>query len=184
MPVVQIPPISRFWQMISFYFNCFCHFQKSEKNGEKRRKPEKISGFPCDIFFGRTNCLREGDLNHPVLHFLCGENAAVGSAALTAHRAVIHSRLTLRVMSPDRFADRAQPEVVWIKPREKNKSTLLRASVFLAGGGFEPPDLRVIASRRSPSHSRFARQPQAASETPCFGRHRLFPQFTELWKLR
>ena len=84
-------------------------------------------------------------MNHPVLHFLCGENAAVGSAALTAHRAVIHSRLTLRVMSPDRFADRAQPEVVWIKPREKNKSTLLRAFVSLAGGGFEPPDLRVMS---------------------------------------
>ena len=31
------------------------------------------------------------------------------------------------------------------KPREKNKSTLLRASVFLAGGGFEPPDLRVMS---------------------------------------
>ena len=48
-------------------------------------------------------------------------------------------------MSPDRFADRAQPEVEWIKPREKNKSTLLRAFVFLAGGGFEPPDLRVMS---------------------------------------
>ena len=38
-------------------------------------------------------------LEPTVLHFLCGENAAVGSAALTAHRAVIHYRLTLRVMS-------------------------------------------------------------------------------------
>ena len=41
-------------------------------------------------------------LEPTVLHFLCGENAAVGSAALTAHRAVIHYRLTLRVMSGSR----------------------------------------------------------------------------------
>ncbi|MBQ3866908.1 MAG: hypothetical protein II789_00015, partial [Clostridia bacterium] len=34
--------------------------------------------------------LREKGLEPTVLHFLCGENAAVGSAALTAHRAVIH----------------------------------------------------------------------------------------------
>jgi len=49
---VQIPPISRFWQMISFYFDYFSNFEKSStslakclKNGEKRR----------NIFFGRTN---------------------------------------------------------------------------------------------------------------------------------
>ena len=36
--------------------------------------------------------LRGWDLNHTVLHFLCGENAAVGSAALTVHRTVIHYR--------------------------------------------------------------------------------------------
>ena len=36
----------------------------------------------------------------PVLHFHCGENAAVGSAALTVHRTVIHYRLTLRVIRP------------------------------------------------------------------------------------
>ena len=48
-------------------------------------------------------CLVAGEgLEPTVLHFLCGENAAVGSAALTAHRAVIHSRLTLRVMSGSR----------------------------------------------------------------------------------
>ena len=29
--------------------------------------------------------------------------------------------------------------------REKNKSTQKRAFVFLAGGGFEPPDLRVMS---------------------------------------
>ena len=38
------------------------------------------------------------DLNLTVLPFLCGEKAAVGSAALTVHRTVIHSRLTLRVI--------------------------------------------------------------------------------------
>jgi len=35
-------------------------FQKSEKNGEKRRKPEKISGFSVGIFFVNT-CWR----HHP-----------------------------------------------------------------------------------------------------------------------
>ena len=44
-------------------------------------------------------------LEPTVLHFLCGENAAVGSAALTAHRAVIHYRLTLWVMSGSRYVD-------------------------------------------------------------------------------
>ena len=39
-------------------------------------------------------------LEPPVLHFRCGENAAVGSAALTVHRTVIHYRLTLRVIRP------------------------------------------------------------------------------------
>ena len=44
--------------------------------------------------------LRGWDLNLTVLHFLCGENAAVGSAALTVRRTVIHYRLTLRVIRP------------------------------------------------------------------------------------
>ena len=35
--------------------------------------------------------LRGWDLNLAFLHFLCGENAAVSSAALTCHRQVIHS---------------------------------------------------------------------------------------------
>ena len=44
--------------------------------------------------------LRRWDLNLTFLHFLCGENAAVSSAALTCHRQVIHSRLALRVIRP------------------------------------------------------------------------------------
>ena len=39
-------------------------------------------------------------MNCTVLHFLCGENTAVGSAALTVRRTVIHYRLTLRVIRP------------------------------------------------------------------------------------
>jgi hypothetical protein len=31
-------------------------FQKSGKNREKRRKPEKISGFSVGIFFVKTHC--------------------------------------------------------------------------------------------------------------------------------
>ena len=51
----------------------------------------------------RAECffwLRGLDLNCTVLHFLCGENAAVSSAALTVRRTVIHYRLTLRVIRP------------------------------------------------------------------------------------
>ncbi len=44
-------------------------------------------------------CLVAGEgLEPTVLHFRCGENAAVCSAALTVHWTVIHFRLTLRVM--------------------------------------------------------------------------------------
>ena len=52
--------------------------------------------------------LRGWDLNHMVLHFLCGENAAVGSAALTVHRTVIHYRdlrfATLKGKAAPRYA--------------------------------------------------------------------------------
>ena len=51
---------------------------------------------PCGMLFW----LRGLDLNCTVLHFLCGENAAVSSAALTVRRTVIHYRLTLRVIRP------------------------------------------------------------------------------------
>ena len=35
-----------------------------------------------------------------VLYFLCGENTAVSSVALTVHWTVIHYHLTLRVIRP------------------------------------------------------------------------------------
>ena len=37
-----------------FLFALKSEFQKSEENGEKRRKPEKISGFSVGIFFVKT----------------------------------------------------------------------------------------------------------------------------------
>ena len=40
----------------------------------------------------------EAGLEPTVLYFLCGENTAVGSVALTVNRTVIHYHLTLRVM--------------------------------------------------------------------------------------
>ena len=33
-----------------FLFHAFFDFQKSEKNGEKKRKPAKIAGFPPQIY--------------------------------------------------------------------------------------------------------------------------------------
>ena len=39
------------------------------------------------------------DLEPTVLYFLCGENTAVGSVALTVHRTVIYYHLTLRVFA-------------------------------------------------------------------------------------
>ena len=44
-----------------------------------------------------------------VLPFHRGEKAAVGSAALTAPRAIIHSRLTLRVIAARRLAGPEKP---------------------------------------------------------------------------
>jgi len=38
-----------------FLFSLKSEFQKSEENGEKRRKPEKISGFLLGIFFVKTH---------------------------------------------------------------------------------------------------------------------------------
>jgi len=38
-----------------FLFARKSDFQKSEENGEKRRKPEKISGFLLGIFFVKTH---------------------------------------------------------------------------------------------------------------------------------
>ena len=38
-----------------FLFSLKSDFQKNEKNGEKRRKPEKISGFSVGIFFVKTH---------------------------------------------------------------------------------------------------------------------------------
>jgi len=40
-----------------FLFSLKSEFQKSEENGEKRRKPEKISGFLLGIFFVKTHWL-------------------------------------------------------------------------------------------------------------------------------
>ena len=40
------------------------------------------------------------DLEPTVLYFLCGENTAVSSVALTVHWTVIHYHLTLRVIRP------------------------------------------------------------------------------------
>jgi hypothetical protein len=41
-----------------FLFARKTNFQKSEENGEKRRKPEKISGFSVGIFFIKIHCRR------------------------------------------------------------------------------------------------------------------------------
>ena len=46
-----------------FWFRVFFDFQKSEKNGEKRRKPEKIPGFSRGIYFDPKTWLRRKDLN-------------------------------------------------------------------------------------------------------------------------
>ena len=48
-----------------FLFSLKSEFQKSEENGEKRRKPEKISGFSVGIFFVNTCWLRGWDFSLP-----------------------------------------------------------------------------------------------------------------------
>ena len=44
-----------------FLFALKSEFQKSEENGEKRRKPEKISGFLLGIFLVKTHWRRHPD---------------------------------------------------------------------------------------------------------------------------
>ena len=46
-----------------FLFALKSEFQKSEENGEKRRKPEKISGFSVGIFFVNSSWRHHPDLN-------------------------------------------------------------------------------------------------------------------------
>ena len=41
-----------------FWFRVFLDFQKSEKNGEKRRKPEKILDFSRGIYFDPKTCVK------------------------------------------------------------------------------------------------------------------------------
>ena len=66
-----------------FLFALKYEFQKSEENGEKRRKPEKISGFLIGIFLSRRagGDVRTGRIVAPyrlrllgsVYSLLCGE---------------------------------------------------------------------------------------------------------------
>ena len=63
-----------------FLFAQKFNFQKSEENGEKRRKPEKISGFSVGIFFVNT-CWRRHPEARPSAR---GDEPRTGSLALRA----------------------------------------------------------------------------------------------------
>ena len=70
-------------------------------------------------------------LEPTVLHLLCGENAAVGSAALTAHRAVIHYRLTLRVFALLRRAHNGRTlDRIRLQQRVKQRDHLAMISLL------------------------------------------------------
>jgi hypothetical protein len=49
-----------------FLFWLKSDFQKSEETGEKRRKPEKISGFLFGIFFVKTLWRRHPEVRPPL----------------------------------------------------------------------------------------------------------------------
>ena len=49
-----------------FLFALKSEFQKSEKNGEKRKKPEKISGFSVGIFFVKTHWRHHPESNRGI----------------------------------------------------------------------------------------------------------------------
>ena len=93
MNLVQVLPKGRFGEMISFEFHL-------KNRHEKTQKPLWFLGFQPRYLF-RCYLLVAGEgLEPAVLYFLCGENTAVGSAALTVHRTVLHYRPTLRVIRP------------------------------------------------------------------------------------
>ena len=74
------------------------------------------------------------DLEPTVLYFLCGENTAVGSVALTVHRTVIHYHLTLRVIRPIGLItlDIDRLKFFFII---KNENSHLMVTVFIFGCG-------------------------------------------------
>ena len=71
--------------------------------GTVRGQKEIPKNGGVEPFLGIYLVAGEG-LEPTVLHFRCGENAAVGSAALTVRWTVIHYRLTLRGMSASESA--------------------------------------------------------------------------------
>ena len=91
----------------------------------------------------RAECffwLRGLDLNCTVLHFFCGENAAVSSAALTVRRTVIHYRLTLRVIRPRAHTPRSGELY-----KEKHP---VRNAFLVAGAGLELHGLAFFLRRK------------------------------------
>ena len=48
--VVWLPPISRFWQMISFYFDYFSNFEKARKTAKNEENPRKSRVFGAISF--------------------------------------------------------------------------------------------------------------------------------------
>ena len=61
MVKVHFCSLAQNYRLASFYLHENPNFKKSEKNGEKRRKPEKISGFLLGIFFVKTHWRRHPD---------------------------------------------------------------------------------------------------------------------------
>ena len=52
--VVQIPPINRFPEMISFYFDYFENFKKARKTAKNEENPRKSRVFCLASFFQDT----------------------------------------------------------------------------------------------------------------------------------
>ena len=95
------------------------------------------------------------DLEPTVLYFLCGENTAVGSVALTVHRTVIHYHLTLRVIRPRAHNPMSiSLNLSYIMKKEKHPSYdecflfwLRRKDLNQRPSGYEPDELPTALLR-------------------------------------
>ena len=97
------------------------------------------------------------DLEPTVLYFLCGENTAVGSVALTVHRTVIHYHLTLRVIRPRAHNPTSKIKIFFIIRNEKRHPYGCLFSFLVAEEGCGCPVDTSVHSTEAPT--------EAAAET-------------------
>ena len=97
----------------------------------------------------------EAGFEPTVLYFLCGENTAVGSAALTVRRTVIHYRLTLRFIRPRAHTPRSGTAKIKKPLLKRMAFWLRRLDLNQRPSGYEPDELPGCSTPRYLRHRFF-----------------------------